>query len=289
MTYHPYGDELSSTGASTLDRRYIGERTDSAEEMSYLNARYYRSGEGQFISQDPVFWEIGSTPDGVLALKNPQSQNSYSYAGDNPIVNKDPTGRFWWKEFYSDWKGYNITSLSWDNGLILKAGEVFGGRSAALAAIEANAGNIDAASKQTGMSPEMIKAIIYEEQSHQFPPLGGETVIENIAPGYITGGIGIMQVRSKTSGKKNTELLNPSTNIVAGAQILQKNSNNGSASNKDIASKYNAQGGGSHANRYGKRVDSYVSSKTYISTMSKLLSKLSSALSAYSATKNKKN
>lgn len=49
---------------------------------------------GQFLSQDPVFWEMGQgTPDSIAVLKNPQAQNSYSYGQNNPIVNKDPDGR----------------------------------------------------------------------------------------------------------------------------------------------------------------------------------------------------
>ena len=40
-----------------------------------------------------MFWEIGQTRDGVTVLQNPQAQNSYSYAGNNPINEKDPTGR----------------------------------------------------------------------------------------------------------------------------------------------------------------------------------------------------
>lgn len=49
---------------------------------------------GQFLSQDPVFWEMGQgTPDSVAVLRNPQAQNSYSYGQNNPIVNKDPDGR----------------------------------------------------------------------------------------------------------------------------------------------------------------------------------------------------
>ena len=51
-----------------------------------MNARYYNSSRGQFISQDPTFWGLKMT------LNNPQSLNSYSYANDNPISNSDPDG-----------------------------------------------------------------------------------------------------------------------------------------------------------------------------------------------------
>jgi RHS repeat-associated protein len=57
--------------------------------LSYLNARYYDSGRGQFLSEDPVF--LGEPKQQDLA--NPQNLDSYSYAVDNPIVKKDPSGR----------------------------------------------------------------------------------------------------------------------------------------------------------------------------------------------------
>jgi|CXWL01.1.fsa_nt_gi hypothetical protein len=41
----------------------------------------------------PVFWEIGQTRDGKAVLTNPQAQNSYSYAENNPLIKKDPEGR----------------------------------------------------------------------------------------------------------------------------------------------------------------------------------------------------
>ena len=46
-----------------------------------LNARYYSSAQGQFLSEDPVF--IGDPKQ--QNLKDPQSLNSYSYAGDNHL------------------------------------------------------------------------------------------------------------------------------------------------------------------------------------------------------------
>ena len=66
---------------------------DAGVIPALLNARYYELARGQFISQDPVFWEVGLTQDGKLALTNPQAINSYGYANDNPISTKDPNGR----------------------------------------------------------------------------------------------------------------------------------------------------------------------------------------------------
>ena len=65
-----------------------------------LNARDYNSTRGQFLSQDPVFLALGSPGAQQLALQNqqrilsdPQKLNAYSYAKDNPITNKDPSGK----------------------------------------------------------------------------------------------------------------------------------------------------------------------------------------------------
>lgn len=95
--YHPYGaSRIDWQYSPDFDeqRKYIGQEFDRDSQLSYLNARYYNPAIAKFISQDPVFWEIGSSKDGVNALKDPQSQNSYSYAGNNPIVNSDPSGRW---------------------------------------------------------------------------------------------------------------------------------------------------------------------------------------------------
>jgi RHS repeat-associated protein len=92
LDYYPYGGTRISSGQNAESRRYIGQFADQ-NNLDYLNARYYAPAQGQFISQDPVFWEIGLTQDGRNALLNPQVLNSYGYSADNPITSKDPTGR----------------------------------------------------------------------------------------------------------------------------------------------------------------------------------------------------
>ena len=93
LDYYPYGSPRIKSGSDVSQRKYIGQMYDEASGLNYLNARYYAAAQGQFISQDPVFWEIGLSQDGKNALSNPQALNSYGYANDNPITGKDPNGR----------------------------------------------------------------------------------------------------------------------------------------------------------------------------------------------------
>ena len=102
LDYYPYGATRvsSNTYPTNEKRQYIGQYSDTGTGLSYLNARYYNPQQGQFLSQDPAFLALGN-PDQVkqLASQNqrqllsdPQQLNSYGYARDNPIVNKDPSG-----------------------------------------------------------------------------------------------------------------------------------------------------------------------------------------------------
>jgi hypothetical protein len=58
-------------------------------------------GAGQFLSQDSAFLALGrpdqlkreSQQDQQTFLSDPQQLNSYSYAEDNPVTQKDPSGR----------------------------------------------------------------------------------------------------------------------------------------------------------------------------------------------------
>jgi RHS repeat-associated protein len=85
--YLPYGATRISSGQKATGRQYIGQFTDDSS-LSYLQARYYDSGRGQFLSEDPLFWGDPKQQN----FGNPQSLNSYSYANDNPITGKDPEG-----------------------------------------------------------------------------------------------------------------------------------------------------------------------------------------------------
>ena len=54
LSYQPFGEEKTSTGKNTVGRHYIGQTYDNDTSLNYLNAGYYRSDRGQFLSQDPV-------------------------------------------------------------------------------------------------------------------------------------------------------------------------------------------------------------------------------------------
>jgi RHS repeat-associated protein len=88
LDFYPYGATRisSSVGGADSARKFIGQFSDQSN-LSYLNARYYSSDRGQFLSQDPV-----SEPK-QQNLQDPQSLNSYSYANDNPITKSDPSGK----------------------------------------------------------------------------------------------------------------------------------------------------------------------------------------------------
>lgn len=101
LDYFPFGSNRINSGSYTSARQYIGEKFDSDTSLNYLNARYYEGNTGRFISQDPSFLSLGderktreNTGKGLQEyLMDPQTLNSYSYAGNNPINRTDPTGK----------------------------------------------------------------------------------------------------------------------------------------------------------------------------------------------------
>src|SRR6266478_5599755 len=230
-------------------------KVDAGVVHALLQARYYDGSKGGFLSEDPVFW---GDPKSQM-LTDPQSLNSYSYAGDNPITRSDPTGRFWWEGFY-DWRGYNGFQ-----GVMMKAGEVFGGHDRAMNAIQANQSTVNAASQQHGVDPRLTNAIIYEEQSHLTPDeaLGRERLFPNVG----NGGVGVMQVSGpvgqKFGGYSKTDLAwDPYKNINAGTAYLGSIQNSFTSPNLNsqivgIGTQYN----GSSA--YGQRIAAQMSNPNY--------------------------
>jgi RHS repeat-associated protein len=97
--FYPFGKVRYTEGGVGGDKTFLGKYHDTESGLEYLEARYYGSKLGQFTSQDPAFLDIGDRSfkakyERILAvhLANPQALNSYSYAHNNPVTNKDPQG-----------------------------------------------------------------------------------------------------------------------------------------------------------------------------------------------------
>ena len=75
--YDAFGNQIGGDNGSVYNPfRYAGEYFDFETENIYLRARYYDTGMGRFISEDPI-------KDGM---------NWYVYCGGNPIKFIDPSG-----------------------------------------------------------------------------------------------------------------------------------------------------------------------------------------------------
>ena len=87
--YFAFGEQRIHETSSFEDRKgYIGKDFDTDTGLSQLEARYYSGKQGRFISEDSSFWELP-----MELLVDPQLQNSYNYARNNPISLKDPSGK----------------------------------------------------------------------------------------------------------------------------------------------------------------------------------------------------
>jgi RHS repeat-associated protein len=86
--YTPYGtfapQGTSSPGPVPKGPGYTGHVNDPETNLTYMQARYYDSTTGRFLSADPVAVSAGV----ILNF------NRYDYGDDNPVVHTDPTGKF---------------------------------------------------------------------------------------------------------------------------------------------------------------------------------------------------
>lgn len=104
MDYFPFGEIRIDQKAGTFNeqRKYAGSEFDADTGLNYMNARYYKSDLGRFVSQDPAYLAVGDTKalETITNLKlnqylaDPQNINGYSYVKNNPLVYVDPTGQW---------------------------------------------------------------------------------------------------------------------------------------------------------------------------------------------------
>lgn len=99
--YDPFGNIRSSSGTSNTNYEFQSQQLDPESSMYFLRARYYDPTIGRFISKDPI---KGS-------LMNPQTQNPYAYAANNPINLHDPSGEAWFL-YLLDAAGTTLDAIS---------------------------------------------------------------------------------------------------------------------------------------------------------------------------------
>jgi RHS repeat-associated protein len=116
MNYRPFGStnlDLGTTGNES--RGYIGQIADPESSLLYLNARYMNPVQGQFLSEDPVFLSTDSMNNDARLqyFSDPQRLNAYSYSGNNPTTQKDPSGKGYVEVGVAFLAGYDAAA-GWD-------------------------------------------------------------------------------------------------------------------------------------------------------------------------------
>src|SRR5882672_11678937 len=71
LDYYPYGSARINQTTNNFNegKQFLGQYSDPESNLSYLQARYYDGGKGEFLSEDPVFWSAQQN------LADPQSLN----------------------------------------------------------------------------------------------------------------------------------------------------------------------------------------------------------------------
>jgi len=83
--YDEFGNQVKSGDLGFINEMtYTGAIYDAETNLVYMNARYYDTTAGIFISQDSYKGSMSS----------PQTQHLYSYTSNNPINFIDPTGHY---------------------------------------------------------------------------------------------------------------------------------------------------------------------------------------------------
>jgi len=80
--YDAFGNLLSKTGSTVNEYRFHGERFDEETGLYYLRARYMDPNTGRFTTMDTY---AGNN-------NEPMSLHKYSFAGNNPVNEIDPSG-----------------------------------------------------------------------------------------------------------------------------------------------------------------------------------------------------
>ncbi len=91
--YRPFGEIQQETGSAENNKLFVGKEKDDETGLYYFGARYMDDRIGRFISPDPVGPVDPRTGKiNRMVLLNPQRQNYYAYALNNPYSYIDANG-----------------------------------------------------------------------------------------------------------------------------------------------------------------------------------------------------
>jgi RHS repeat-associated protein len=141
LEYTPYGElwvEHLETTIDAMPFRFTGKERDSETGLYYFGARYLNPQTSMWLSADPAMGEyIPQAPindeakqhnkelPGLDGVYNYVNLYAYHYAGNNPVVLRDPTGRDiesgtpekndQIEVGINDYSYYNINSIAMEN------------------------------------------------------------------------------------------------------------------------------------------------------------------------------
>ena len=118
--YYPFGATRFNNGSVNLKHKYTGQEEDWETGLYNYGARYYDPIIGRFVSADTF----------VQRFSDPQTLNRYSYARNNPLVYRDPSGNFFGLDDLFIWGLTYVVGETAATGMVY--GALIGGAAAAL-------------------------------------------------------------------------------------------------------------------------------------------------------------
>jgi RHS repeat-associated protein len=108
--YDSFGNTTNSAGSLTNFFRYTAREFDTETGLYYYRARYYDPTVGRFLGEDPLRFGAGAFARSVRPLVD-----FYSYVGNNPVSQVDPTG-LWQFEFGGGYGGGVLVTFGHNSG-----------------------------------------------------------------------------------------------------------------------------------------------------------------------------